>query len=287
LQAIGIDKTMLHMKNILFLLLCCTGSLLASAQFYYNDLLANRQTNQRFQQLVEKGIKKVIIASYDGNTPESAGFTAEQTLDAKKGLLITSTQTSQTGDTRIEARYNEKGWLISSRDTAQNASSQSSYSYNSKGQLVLLETRSSSDNITTTESHTWTYNDAGLPQSMIRIRNQSDTTKLSFVFDDKGNLVEEKAIRSNLPAVVYYYYYDAKNRLTDIVRFNAKAQRLLPEYIFEYNENDQVKKMTMVPEGSNAYEQWFYQYLPNGLRRMELVYNKQQQLMGKVAYEYE
>lgn len=37
----------------------------------------------------------------------------------------------------------------------------------------------------------------------------------------------------------------------------------------------------MVPEGTNAYEQWFHQYLPNGLRRMELVYNKQQQLMVK------
>ncbi|MBU7576989.1 MAG: hypothetical protein KAF40_02915 [Flavihumibacter sp.] len=275
------------MKNIAFILILTLSSSPLWSQFYYNDLLANRQTNQRYQQMLEKGIKKVTITSYDGNTPESAGFTAEQTLDPKKGLLVTRTQTSQTGDTRIEARYNEKGWLISSRDTAQNASSQSSYSYNPNGQLIRLESSSRSDNITTTEIHNWTYNEAGLPQSMQRIRNQVDTTTVSFVYDEKGNLVEEKAIRANLPAITYYYYYDAKNRLTDIVRFNVKAQRLLPDYIFEYNENDQLKKMTMVPEGTNAYEQWFYQYLPNGLRRMELVYNKQQQLMGKVEYEYE
>jgi hypothetical protein len=275
------------MKNIAFILILTLSSTPLWSQFYYNDLLANRQTNQRYQQLLEKGIKKVTITSYDGNTPESAGFTGEQTLDPKKGLLVTRTQTSQTGDTRIEARYNEKGWLISSRDTAQNASSQSSYSYNPNGQLIRLESSSRSDNITTTEIHNWTYNEAGLPQSMQRIRNQVDTANVTFVYDEKGNLVEEKAIRANLPAITYYYYYDAKNRLTDIVRFNVKAQRLLPDYIFEYNENDQLKKMTMVPEGTNAYEQWFYQYLPNGLRKMELVYNKQQQLMGKVEYEYE
>ncbi len=274
------------MKNILFLLFICLFGQFAQAQFYYNDLLANRQTNRQYSLFIQQGIKKVTITSYDGNSPESAGFTAEQTLDAGKRILRTRTITSQQGDAQLEAFYNEKGWLIKTRDTAQNASSQSAYEYNAGGQLIRLETSSRSDNITTTEVHQWNYNESGQPQSMLRIRNNSDTTRVSFHFDEKGNLVEEKSIRSNLPAIIYYYYYDAKNRLTDIVRYNAKAQRLLPDYIFEYNENDQLKKMTLVPEGSNAYEQWFYQYLPNGLRRMELVYNKEQQLMGKVEYQY-
>lgn len=94
---------------------------------------------------------------------------------------------------RVSKPATEKGWLISSRDTAQNASSQSSYSYNPNGQLIRLESSSRSDNITTTEIHNWTYNEAGLPQSMQRIRNQVDTTTVSFVYDEKGNIVEEKA----------------------------------------------------------------------------------------------
>lgn len=274
------------MKNIFLLLFTCLLGQLAQAQFYYNDLLANRQTNRQYSLFIQQGIKKVTITSYDGNSPESAGFTAEQTLDADKRILRTKTLTSQQGDSQLEAFYNEKGWLIKTRDTAQNASNQSAYEYNANGQLIRLETSSRSDNIITTEVHLWEYNESGKPQSMLRIRNNSDTTRVSFHFDENGNLVEEKSIRSNLPAIIYYYYYDAKNRLTDIVRYNLKAQRLLPDYIFEYNENDQIKKMTLVPEGSNAYEQWFYQYLPNGLRRMELVYNKEQQLMGKVEYQY-
>ncbi|WP_290791682.1 hypothetical protein [Flavihumibacter sp. UBA7668] len=274
------------MKNIFFLLFSCFFGQFALSQYYYNDLLANRQTNRQYSLFVQQGIKKVTITSYDGNSPESAGFTAEQTVDAGKRILRTKTLTSQQGDSQLEAYYNEKGWLIKTRDTAQNASNQSAYEYNANGQLIRLETSSRSDNITTTEVHLWEYNESGQPQSMLRIRNNSDTTRVSFSFDEKGNLVEEKSIRPNLPAIIYYYYYDTKNRLTDIVRYNAKAQRLLPDYIFEYNENDQLKKMTLVPEGSNAYEQWFYQYFPNGLRRMELVYNKEQQLMGKVEYQY-
>ncbi len=274
------------MKNIFFLLLSCTIGQLLQAQYYYNDLLANRQTNQRYNLLSQLGIKKVTITSYDGNSPESAGFTAEQSLDAGKRTLRTQTTANNQGQSLLEAVYNEKGWLIKTRDTAQNASNRSNYTYNAAGQLLQLETTSYSDNITTTEIHWWKYDAAGKPASMLRVRNNTDTTRVSFVLDEKGNPVEEKAIRTNLPAIIYYYYYDAANRLTDIVRYNAKAQRLLPDYIFEYNENNQVKKMTLVPAGSNAYEQWFYQYLPNGLRRMELVYNKEQQLMGKVEYQY-
>ncbi len=275
------------MKNICFLIVLLSVGTAAQTQFYYNDLLANRQTNQRYQSLVKQNIKKVTITSYDGNTPESAGITGEQTLDPEKGRLTTITRHSNLGESRIEAFYNEKGWLISNRDSVPNASGKSSYTYTGEGLLSRLESSSRSDNITTTEVHSWSYNEQGKPSGMLRIRNNRDTTRVSFTYDEKGNLVEEKATRSNLPVVIYYYYYDAKNRLTDIVRYNAKAQRLLPDYIFEYNENDQIKKMTMVPEGSNAYEQWFYQYYPNGLRRMELVYNKQQQLMGKVEYQYE
>lgn len=275
------------MKNTLSFLLCCLISLVSQSQYYYNDLLTNRQTNRNYAELLRQGVKKIKISSYDGNTPESAGFTAEQTVDAAKRLLRTQTQTSQQGGSFLEARYNEKGLLISTSDSVQNSANRSSYQYDAEGRLTRLQTTSSSDNITTTETHSWTYSSDGRPKEMLRIRNSIDTTRVSFVFDEEGNLVEEKAIRKNLPSVTYYYYYDAKNRLTDIVRFNAKAQRLLPDYIFEYNENDQIKKMTLVPEGTNAYEQWFYQYLPNGLRRMELVYNKDQQLMGKVEYSYD
>jgi len=66
----------------------------------------------------------------------------------------------------------------------------------------------------------------------------------------------------------------------------VRAARMLPDYIFEYNAEGQLKKTTIVPEGSNEYQVWYYQYSPDGLRKMDLVYNKKQQLMGKVEYEY-
>jgi hypothetical protein len=278
---------MKRMKSIGLLLLGLALSAGAFAQYYYNDLITNRQTNQRYQDLIKQGVKRLTVRSYDNRSEELTDYRVVLEVNAAKRTLVTTTSNPETGNSRMEAVYNEKGWLIRTRDTSQNASNLTTYQYDNEGRLLTLDTKSLSDNISTTEVHKWTYNAAGQPEQMIRILNNSDTTVVKFVLDENGNPVEEHVSRKKLPTTIHYYYYDNANRLTDIVRYNQKAQRLLPDYIFEYNENNQVKKMTLVPAGSNAYEQWFYQYLPNGLRRMELVYNKQQQLMGKLEYTYE
>ncbi|WP_187257389.1 hypothetical protein [Flavihumibacter stibioxidans] len=275
------------MKKILLALILTSFQQVLFAQYYYKDILTTSQTNQLYNQLTRENIKKITLSSYDGNSAETAGFSCEQRVDNRKKTISTITRTAVMGDSFFEATYNEKGQLASSKDSAQNASSKAGYSYDADGRLLQISTSSTSDNVTTTETHQWSYDAAGKPSGMLRIRNNVDTTRVSFVLDENGNVVEEKAVRRNLPAVTVFYYYDQANRLTDIVRYNAKAQRLLPDYMFEYNENGQLKKMTVIPEGTNEYQIWYYQYLPNGLKRMELVYNKQQQLMGKVEYSYE
>ena len=58
----------------------------------------------------------------------------------------------------------------------------------------------------------------------------------------KGNVIEELPYIKKISGEKTYYYYDGKNRLTDIVRFNTKARRLLPDYMFEYTENNQVSE---------------------------------------------
>ena len=70
------------------------------------------------------------------------------------------------------------------------------------------------------------------PTGMLKIVNNTDTTYVRFVPDEKGNIGEEHATRAGEALPVIYYYYDDSNRLTDIVRYNLKAQRLLPDNIF-------------------------------------------------------
>ncbi|KIC91334.1 hypothetical protein [Flavihumibacter sp. ZG627] len=275
------------MKKILYTLLLFVFSQSAFSQYYYKDLVTTQQANDQYALLQKNGIKKVTLESFDGNSSETGGFTGVQQVDLKKGTVTTTTSTTVIGDSYLKTTYNAKGLLSSTEDSAQNASSRGSYEYDSEGRLVKISSTNSSDNVKTTETHSWRYSADGKPTEMIRVRNNSDTTRVTFTLDENGNVVEEKVIRPNLPIAIVYYYYDAQKRLTDIVRFNAKANRLLPDYMFEYDEAGRLKKMVVIPEGSNEYQTWYYQYTPNGLKRMELCYDKQQQLLGKVQYEYD
>jgi YD repeat-containing protein len=190
------------------------------------------------------------------------------------------------GDTYLVATYNAAGQLVNTTDSAQNAASTTAYSYDASGRLVTIATSSRSDNVTTSEIHLYTYDANGHPASLLRIRDQHDTTAVQFVLDENGNIAEERATRKNQAQPTIFYYYDTQHRLTDVVRFNVKAQRLLPDYIFEYTENGLLKKMLVVPSGTNEYQTWYYQYEPGGLKKLDLCYNKAQQLVGKVVYEY-
>ncbi len=273
------------MKNILFLFFLLPFQA-AFSQYYYKDIVATKQTSDQYRRLKAAAVNKVTLSSFDGNSAETAGFSADQVVDLARGTVLSTTRTAVVGDSYLLATYDAQGRLISTSDSAQNAVTKASYSYDASGNLLHITSSSRSDNITNTEVHEYTYNAQGQPLTMLRVRNGVDTAKIEFIPDEKGLVGEEKTVVSRLPTPSYYYYHDDNARLTDVVRFNPRANRLLPSYMFEYNADGQVKKMTLVPEGSNDYQLWFYQYEPSGLKKMDLCYNKQQQLMGKVQYSY-
>ena len=131
------------------------------------------------------------------------------------------------------------------------------YTYNDSNQLVSI-TSNSSDTTNFSnqlEEHLWEYKN-GSVNRMLRIKNKKDTTYVNFKLDEKGNVVEEQSIRKGVPVDAVYYYYDDNNRLTDIVRFNNKVKRLLPEYMFEYSSKNQVIQKITVPGNSSQYLIW-------------------------------
>lgn len=71
-----------------------------------------------------------------------------------------------------------------------------------------------------------------------------------------------------------------------MVAYNEKAKRLLPIYIFEYNAAGEISTMMVVPEGSDNYQKWYYQYDQRGLKIKETCFNKRKQVLGRVEYEY-
>jgi hypothetical protein len=100
--------------------------------------------------------------------------------------------------------------------------------------------------------------------------------------DEKNNIAIEKDTRNGRK---YFYYYDDKNRLTDIVHTNEFKEKLLPDYLFEYNASGQLVQMTSTEEGGSYYYIWKYSY-ENGLRSKEKLYSKERKLMGSISYEY-
>ena len=114
-----------------------------------------------------------------------------------------------------------------------------------------------------------------------------DTTVVSFIYDEENQVAEERWTKSNRSIETYYYYYNQKKQITDIVRYNRKAKAMLPDFIFEYNDMDQLSQMTQTQSGSANYLIWRYTYNDQGLKVREVAYNKEKELMGRIEYSYQ
>lgn len=260
----------------------------SKGQFYYKDLVSTLQINSNFHLLKQNKIKLVKLKSYQGNMPVEEGFVCEQRVNLSRNEVVTYTKTSNSPESYFTASYNLQGLLSKTIDSSEESVSTARYSYNNSGKLewITSETRATDNSPGSIETHHWEYkNDK--PFRMIRKKSAFDSTIIYFTIDEKGNVSVEEPKGGKTPARKTFYYYDDKNRLTDIVRFNEKLKQLLPDYIFEYEDEGQIATMTVVPEGSNDYQKWYYKYDDGGLRLVEFCYNKRQELLGKVEYDYE
>lgn len=273
------------MKNILGITLLLTLAVAGRAQFYYKDVITVQQTNAQWNVYKNNKVRVVSVQSFEGNNRPTEGFSVQQNISDNH--MITTTQSISNGKSELTSTYNTAGRLITTVDTSEDFHSTTNYEYDAAGRVSTITNSSRSGEFTGKEVHIWKYDAAGKPERMLRIRNGSDTTYVSFVYDGKDVPVEEHATRKGSKEPEIYYYYDAKNQLTDIVRYSQKARRLLPTHIFSYNTDGRVAGMLLIPEGSNQYQRWYYDYDERGLKTRERVFNKEQQLMGKIEYSYQ
>ncbi len=270
-----------------------TGSMLlivltqvCSAQYYYKDLVTTRQNERRWSLYKENRVKSVKLSSFERDGKPAEDFTGDQEVSAES--LTTHTKASGNTESWIIATYTPQGLTQKITDTSDTYRSVSDYQYDANGRLFsILNTSIETDNhLRDVEQHIWSYDAAGKPSSMLKIKNGNDTTFVRFVLDEKGNVAEERAMRNKTDLPVIYYYYDADSRLTDIVRYSLKAKRLLPDNIFEYGDDGRTSSMLVVPDGSNDYLKWIYDYNEKGLKSKESCISRQKELLGKIEYQY-
>ena len=263
------------------------GSNQLQAQYYYNDLLANIQTHKQYKLLRALKVKKITATTQESanSNPETL-LTEEISTDGKRIIIYTALQNGKT--TRTTTQY-EMGKLKKSESNNKGVESTTLYSYNEAGlpSLIQSTTKDTFLSTLTGEAHQYFYKQDGSPDYAYIIRNQSDTVQVSFTTDNQKLVLEETWTRRKKEIEKYYYYYNDKQQLTDIVRFNAKLNKLLPDFVYAYNEAGNIIQMIQVPRTGNNYITWKYIYNEKGLKTSENCFNKEKQLLGTVGYSYE
>lgn len=272
-------------------LLLCMVVQASEAQYYYKDLVTTRENAARWQLYHDNHVRSIILKSFEADGQPTDGFVGEKSLSDDCAEITTHTKTNGTADSWIITDYSPQGLELKNTDTSERYRNVTEYRYDDRGRVqTITDTSIETDNqLRDVEQHLWTYDAAhpGRPLSMLKILNGTDTTYVRFVLDEKGNVVEEHATRHGTAQPAIYYYYDANDRLTDIVRYSPAAQRLLPIDMFEYGEDGRMESMLVVPEeGNSFYQKWYYEYDEKGLKLKDFCYNKEKELLGTVDYEY-
>ncbi|MES2371117.1 MAG: hypothetical protein V4557_00965 [Bacteroidota bacterium] len=257
-------------------------------QYYFNDMVSTQASNDQYKLLRTNKIRKIKATSYEVDNTPTEGFSLEEEISMDGKRIILSTSTSS-GRSSVTNRFYELSKLKRTQSIYNGIDSKTEYTYNEKGliQKIILTTTDTAMKSTLTEVHEWTYNEAGQPQSMLKIKNRTDTTVIELIKDEQGLIAEERWKRKNRVVETYYYYYDANKQLTDIVRYNTRLKKLLPDFQYEYDAKGRVNKMTQLSMSTNSYFIWQYVYNEKGLKEKEVGFDKDRRMVGRIEYTYE
>lgn len=275
---------------ILFILI----SFVAKSQYYYSDIVSTAETNHLMQTYLANKVKMVTATGYDENGVKATDFVEVKEIKENGRTLKVSTRNTQYYSA-VYNRFDDKTRLISVADSSSVILSNISYQYDGAGRIVNVQNAQSdsTSDFNQIERHQWYYNESGKPVKMWRTINGGDSVEIRFNPDENGNPGEEISYRNGIETDRVYYYFDEKGRITDIVRYNKKVKKLLPDMIFTYDEDGKVIQKINSSNSDNlgrvtwfGYIIWRYIYNENGLKTKEALFDKDQQLAGKIEYNY-
>ena len=260
----------------------------ATAQYYYNDIIGTTETNRLMKNYRANKVKMVTTVGIDKYGAKNDTYGEVQEVRENGTVLKTSTR----NNTQVSVYYNRfdaQGRLISITDSSAGLINVITYQYDAEDRIKLIQntTADAANDFNQIESHHWTYDATGNPLKMWRTINNADSLEIRFIPDENGLPGDEKTFRRGIETGAVYYYYDENKRLTDVVRYNLKLKKLLPDMMFEYDEQNRViQKITTTPSLKVSYLIWRYIYDNKGLKTKEALFNDDKQLTGKIEYSY-
>ena len=281
-----LTKNNIYMSKLLVSVFLFLFSFGVRAQFFYKDIISAKELSADMASYKQKKIHNIKLKSFEDDGELSEGFFCQKKISRDFRTSELFTRSNISGTSLFTAFFNDKGQITSSSDSSVISLSHNTYYYDADGRIkkIVSSVKSSDDDFTNEilEEHIYAYNELGLPVSMTRVKNKYDSTKILFLPDEKNNVSIEKDTKSGSK---YYYYYDTKNQLTDVVHANEYRENLVAVYLFEYNAGGEITQMTSTEEGGVNYYVWRYTY-EDGLRSIERLFSKDRKLMGSIEYEY-
>jgi hypothetical protein len=273
-------------RGIVFFIAVYFNFSAVNAQYYYKDILSTLQQNKEFSILKNANIKLIKISSFDENDQPSDGFFCEKKINKTFTQSQMLSKSNITGQSLLVTDYNNKGEVVKTTTTTPTTDNTVQFQYDQNGNISLITTNTIADGDSSgiTETHEYFYEN-GKPVKMLRKKNNKLISTITFVLDDKGNVIEEDPSGNTIDKK-YYYYYDDHSRLTDVVHFNVIAKKLLPDYMFEYSTGTQPKQMISVDETGRNYFIWKYAYDDKNLPEIQKCFSKEKNLLGTIQFDY-
>lgn len=272
------------MRNLFFIIFSFLTASPAFAQYYYNNLVRKDLIQSQLKDYKAANIKQVNMISYDDREEKMEDFTATIQLTQQYKSWKSTTQ-SWEGFSMTQHQFNDAGQLIQTIDSSLNAKQVTTYFY--EGNLLTrVQSKNFSRGQLSIESNQFYSYIGSTPSSLQIIQKGYDTLNIEFITDESGKITEEKIRKGKLLHQTYYYYYNTAGQLTDVVRYHAKSQQLLPDFSFEYNAEGKIASMLSTTDDKRDYQIWKYTYNEKGLKTLDVCTGKNKRIIGKVVYQY-
>lgn len=255
-------------------------------QYYYYDILNNRKLNEEYAETVSSGFRRVVIESFESDNTPSEGFFCEKRFDPGYSESVLVTRSGSADQSELQTFFKDNR-VVKTINTTANSTNTTSFAYNSDGRLQLISsvTTGNSDSAAFSEEKNYSYTPGGILSLLKISRNGKEVAVVRFTSDSAGNVIEENPVEGSGERK-YYYYYDGQSRLTDVVHFNERVQKLLPGFMFLYDSAGKVSQMIAVEGNDRDYNIWRFSYTPGGLPEIQKCFSKDKKLLGTIQFEY-
>ena len=262
----------------------------AQAQFYYLDIVNTRQTEENQVLFKNAKISMQIVQSFDAEGRHTDyDFNSERDFSENYRNMRTVTRSVATGRSVMNTYFSARGQLTKIIDSTRSVITTTIYLYDKNDSshtikeiyYTSLEPKSKYQ---MSETRRYTYDSLGRPVKMIRFKGDKleDSTTVNFTLDSAGHVVEEQETGKGK----IFYKYNDQGLLTDIYRYYPSRQKMLPDYVFDYDAKNRIGSTTTVSVETGDYIIYRNTYNSWELLDNQEVYGKHKELVGMVRYRY-